>query len=195
MARRRKSKPTKGGVGGRGEKQRVRDRLSHATDDARRLGLPEIKRIEDGPLPPEESLKPERVDPSSQDSRRYPGLIGRAIRKGWATPDEKKPGLVDELIATVEDKSASAMAKIFAFNALVKGDQVQRECDQEYVRLDRVLAMWQGVIEALRNHVQDQGVLKAVVDEVLLLLPIPAHVGRGVIEGEVEKVAEGNRVC
>lgn len=169
MARKRKSRPTKGGVtSGRGEKQRVKDRLSHAQDDARRLEI-----LGNDPLPPEESLRPERVDPSSQEQLRFPRLIGVAVRRGWATPDERKPGLVDELIGVVEDPDAKPFDKIAAFGTLTRADQIQHERDQEYIRVDRVLAMWKGVLEAIRNHVQDQALVKLIVADVLRFLPAP----------------------
>lgn len=167
---RKKSKPT---GAKRNTVQSIDDRYAHAREDAQLHG-----RI---PTTPEEALKPERVDPSVQTEQRHPLLIGTAIRRGWETPDEKKPGLVDELIATVEDPDAPAMVKVFAFNALVKGDQAQNDKDQQFIRLDRVLALWRGVLEAVRTHVPDPTVLKAITDDVLRLLPVPA--GAETVEG------------
>ena len=118
MARKRKSKPTSSR---RAEKQQVRDRLAHAQDDAQRLGV--IRTL------PEEALKPARVDPSSQSEQPLPGLIGQAIRKGWATPDDRKPRLVDELTNIVQDEEAPPVVKVMAFNALRAGDKDQWERD------------------------------------------------------------------
>lgn len=81
-------------------------------------------------MSPEGALKPERVDPSSQKEQPQSRLIGQAIRKGWTTPDEKKPRLVDEMIAIVEDPEAKTFDKVAAYNALLKGDQAQYERDQ-----------------------------------------------------------------
>lgn len=159
----RKSKPTDSR---RARRQRVKDRLDHAREDARLIDLV--------PMMPEVTPKPERVDPSSQTEQKFPRLIGTAIRRGWAVPEERKPGYVDELASVLEDPNATAMAKVFAFNALVKGDESQHERDQEWVRIDRVLAMWRGVLEAIRNHVQDQGLVKLIVADVLRLLPAPS---------------------
>lgn len=163
MARKRKSKPS---GPKRTEKQRVKDRYAHSRDDAQRLGLIETT--------PEESLVPERVDPLVQTEQRFPALVGQALRHGWAVPDEKKPGLVDEMVAVVEDGEATAVAKVMAFNALAKGDQLQHERDQEYIRLDQVLEMWKGVLEAIRNHVQDQMLVKLIVADVLRFMPAPS---------------------
>jgi hypothetical protein len=165
LARKRKSKPSNSR---RGEKQRVKDRIAHAMDDAQRLDILQSNVV------PEESLKPERVDPSVQSEQRFPALVRRAINHGWATPDDKKPGLVDELVELIEDPEATPMAKIFAFNALVKGDQAQHEKDQQYIRLDRVLEMWRGVLEAIRARVQDQALVKLIVADVLRFLPAPS---------------------
>ena len=147
----------------RREQQRVKDRLAHAQDDAQQLGVIETT--------PEELLKPARVDPSVQTQQRFPGLIGTAIRRGWAVPEERKPGYVDELATVLEDPDATAMAKVFAFNALVKGDQVQHEKDQQYIRLDRVIEMWRGMLAAVRNRVTDPALVRAIVDDVLLFMP------------------------
>jgi hypothetical protein len=151
-------------------------------DDAQRLDILQSNVV------PEESLKPERVDPSVQSEQRFPALIGRAIRHGWATPDEKKPGYVDELAGVLEDPEAPAVAKVMAFNALLKGDQIQHERDQEYVRLDRVLEMWRGVLEAIRAHVQDQALVKRIVADVLRFLPAPS--AGLVLGGEVSTAGE-----
>lgn len=144
----------------------MKDRLAHAQDDAQRLNII--------PTVPEEALKPARVDPSSQSEQRLPGLVGMAIRHGWAVPDEKKPGYVDELAEVLENPEAPAVAKVMAFNALVKGDQIQHERDQEWVRIDRVMEMWRGVLEAIRNHVKDDGLVKLIVADILRLLPAPS---------------------
>lgn len=180
MARKRKSKPTKGGVQtGRGERQRIKDRLDHAQDDARHAGI-----ISNDPLPPEVSPKPERVDPSSQTERRLPLLIGRAIRRGWSVPDELKPGLVDELIVSVCDPEVSPAIKALTYGALLKGDQLQWERDQAFVRLERVIELWKGVLDAIRSNVSDPVVLKAVIADVLRLLPVASdkkeEVGGGI---------------
>lgn len=166
MARRRKPKPTESR---RAERQRIKDEYAHKQDDARRSGV-----LGDCPLPPEETLKPERVDPSSQSTQKLPHLIGYAVRRGWATPDDRKPGLVDELVAVVQDPEAKAFDKIAAFGTLARADQIQHERDQEYIRADLVRQMWRGVLEVIRSYVSDTGQLKAMVADVLKLMPAPA---------------------
>jgi hypothetical protein len=170
----KKSKPS---GAERNKVQGVKDRYAHAREDAQLTGLI--------PTTPEEALTPERVDPSSQSEQRFPTLVRRAINHGWATPDEKKPQLVDELIELIEDPEASPMAKIFAFNALVKGDQLQHEKDQQYIKLDYVLELWRGVLGAIRAHVQDQMLVKLIVADVLRLLPAPSA-GLEVVNGVCE---------
>lgn len=71
----------------------------------------------------------EVVDPSSQSEQPLPVLIGTAIRRGWATPEEKKPRLVDEMIKMVECQEVGEVQRVMAYNALVKGDQLQWERD------------------------------------------------------------------
>ena len=115
----RKSKPTSKS---RNRKQSTKSRYARAREDAQLEGII--------PMSPEGALKPERVDPSSQKEQPQSKLIGQAIRKGWATPDEKKPRLVDEMIAIVEDPEAKTFDKVAAYNALLKGDQAQFERDQ-----------------------------------------------------------------
>ena len=78
MARKRKSTPT---TKRRSAKQTAKDRYAHAREDAQLLGLI--------PTPPEEALKSERVDPSTQGAQPLPALICDAMRKGWAGPEEK----------------------------------------------------------------------------------------------------------
>lgn len=114
--RKRKSKPT---TSTRSKKQRIKDRYAHSREDAQLAGLI--------PTSPEESLKPERVDPSVQGSQPLPELIAQAIRKGWAVDDGMKPHLVDELVQIVLDNEMCAKSKIAAFNALRMGDQAQWE--------------------------------------------------------------------
>lgn len=118
MARKRKSKPTSKA---RAKVQTVKDRYSHAREDAQLAGLIQTT--------PEEALRPERVDPALQSEQPLPGLIGQAIRNGWAVPENKKPRLVDELVGIIENPEVAEVPKVMAYNALTKGDQVQFERD------------------------------------------------------------------
>jgi len=88
------------------------------------------------PVEPAGAVRDERVNPSVQGSQPLPDIAIRAIegdRKGtWRVPAEKKPGLVDEMIGLVEaggDDAPSPVVKVMAYNALVKGDQLQYERD------------------------------------------------------------------
>lgn len=128
MARKRRSKPT---GGRRRHKQRVRDRFAHAHDDAVLAGVLPMR-----PGSPEETLKPERVDPSVQGSQPLPSIAIMAIageRDGsWKVPPAKVPLLVDEMVGLVESQgedSPPAVVKVMAFNALAKGEQLQYERD------------------------------------------------------------------
>ncbi len=114
----RKSKPT---TKARSRKQNTRDRYAHAREDAQLEGLIETT--------PEEALRSERVDPSTQGEQNLTSLVRVAVRKGWQVPEEKKPVLVDEMVAVMEDEEESSLTKVFTFNALVKADHLQWERD------------------------------------------------------------------
>lgn len=75
------------------------------------------------------AVKSEVVNPSSQGEQPLPQLIGRAIRSGWATPEELKPVLVQELVGIVLDPEVKGVTKTMAYQALLKGDQQQYERD------------------------------------------------------------------
>lgn len=142
----------------------------------------DLQLSDDLPTTSEGALKPETVPGSAQEEPRFPKLIGQSIRRGWAVPDERKPGLVDELISVVEDPDAKSFDKIAAFSTLSRADQLQYEKDQQYIRLDRVLEMWRGILGAIRNHVSDPLLVKAIVADVLRFLPPPAA-GLELVEG------------
>ncbi len=114
----RKSKPTSKA---RNAKQKLKDRYAHAREDAQLAGLI--------PTTPEEALKPEVVSPSVQSEVPQPKLIGECIRNGWAVPEERKPELVDELIAILDNPVIPHKIKVAAFNALRMADQAQYERD------------------------------------------------------------------
>lgn len=75
------------------------------------------------------ALKPEAVAPQTQADAPQCGLIELAIRRGWAVPEERKPGLVDELISIIDNPELPAKVKVAAFNALRMADQSQYERD------------------------------------------------------------------
>jgi hypothetical protein len=118
LARKRKSSPTKKSRSGR---QRIKDRYAHAREDAQLAGLI--------PTTPEEALGDERVDPASQGSQPLPGLIGRAVRSGWATPEPVKVAVVDEMSSLVLAEGVEPHVKVAAARVLQQGDQAQWERD------------------------------------------------------------------
>lgn len=159
----------------RKRKEQTKERYQRAREDAQLEGVI--------PTSPEGASKPERIEPSSQSIQRFPELIGLAIRRGWAVPDEKKPGLVDEMVDVVHDMDAAAVAKVMAFKALAQGDQLQHERDQEYIKVERVVEMWRGVLLTIRNHVQDPELVKLIVGDVLKFLPVLKN---GTVSGTLE---------
>lgn len=112
----RKSKPT---TSRRHKRQETKKRYSEAREDAQLQGLI--------PTTPEGAIKPEPVSPSVQGNQPMSELIAQAIRKGWAVPENRRPELIDEMIAIVLDNELPAKAKIAAFNALRMADQTQYE--------------------------------------------------------------------
>lgn len=118
MARKRKSKPTSSK---RNQRQKANASWQKYREDKQLGGEWETR--------PEGALTAEQVDPATQKEQPLPGLIGTAIRRGWAVPEEKKPQLVDELVGVMEDPEVSPMTKVKAYNALVSGDKTQYERD------------------------------------------------------------------
>lgn len=108
------------------ERQQLAKNYSQLREKAQLAGLI--------PTLPEESLQPERVDKRQQSDQPLPELVARAIRAGWATPDDKKPELVDELVKIIEDMELPAKVKVAAFNALRMADQTQYERDHPEVK-------------------------------------------------------------
>lgn len=88
------------------------------------------------PTTPEGAVLNERVNPLLQGEQPLPQIALMAIegdRKGsWKVPAEKKPELVDEMIDLIEatgEGAPSPVVKVMAYNAVVKGDQLQYERD------------------------------------------------------------------
>lgn len=103
------------------ERQNARARYSKARETAQLLGVI--------PTAPEGAAREERVQVSQQGEQPLPQLVGEAIRRGWAVPEDRKVGLVDELVAILDDPEMSAKVKVAAFNALRQADQAQWERD------------------------------------------------------------------
>lgn len=81
------------------------------------------------PVEPSGAIRDERVDPAKQKDQPLPALVGEAVRRGWAVPEAKKPVLVDEMTAIIDDPEESNKVKVAAFNALRQADQSQWERD------------------------------------------------------------------
>lgn len=81
------------------------------------------------PTMPEGALRPETVDPAVQTEQPLPRLTERAIRKGWAVPEDRKADLVDELVRMVTDDEVSDKVRVQAFSALRQADRQQYEQD------------------------------------------------------------------
>ncbi len=105
----------------RKKKQRLRAQYSAIREEAQLAGVI--------PTTPEGAVRNEVVDPKTQSEQVFPSLVSGAIRRGWAVPEEKKPVLVDEMIAVVEDVEQSSKTRIAAFNALRLADTTQYERD------------------------------------------------------------------
>jgi hypothetical protein len=118
VARKRKPKPTSSR---RWKLQRVADRYAHAREDAQLAGLI--------PTEPEEALRDERVDPAGQSEPPLLGLVRLAVRDNWATPDEKKPVIVDKIVALVEADDTEDHTRIAAARTLLQMDRDQWERD------------------------------------------------------------------
>lgn len=99
------------------QRQNLMQRYSKLREDAQLAGLIKTE--------PAEAVKDERVKHDD------PKLIERAIRSGWAVPEEVKPELVAEMTAIVTDDSeeSSDKTKVAAFRALLAADQAQHERD------------------------------------------------------------------
>ena len=91
------------------------------------------------PVEPVGAIRDERVNPLTQaPNPAMPELVVEAARRGWATPEEKKPQIVDQLIsiATGDEieigpegitSGPSAKTKVAAAKALAELDQIEYE--------------------------------------------------------------------
>ena len=114
----RKAKPT---GKRRNRKQKVKETYAKAREDAQ---LADVI-----PTTPEGAVRDERVDPRTQTTPPMPGLVALAVRGGWATPEDKKQAMVDELVGIVNNPEMPAKVKVAAFSALRMADQHQWERD------------------------------------------------------------------
>ncbi len=114
----RKPKPTKPATN---RKNKVKARYAKAREEAQ---LAEVI-----PTTPDGAVRDERVPLSAQSGPPLTGIIIQAIRNGWATSDEIKPQLVEEMVKIVLDPYMRVKDKTAAFNALRMADQTQWERD------------------------------------------------------------------
>lgn len=119
MVRKRKSKPTSKR---RAERQSVTRRLTHALDDAQRLGLvPTVPEVVPG--------LDKAVDPKSQEEQKIPSLDRQAIKKGWSVPEDKKPLVIQRLLEPFDDAEADGWLLKENAKVLISADQRQWERD------------------------------------------------------------------
>lgn len=200
--RKRKSKPTNKR---RNERQEIKRKYSHSREDAQLLGII--------PTTPEGAIKSEVVDPATQEDLPDPVLIKRAIRAGWAVPEDRKIGLVDELVAIVDNPDMPAKVKIAAFNALRMADETQFERD--HPELARTMRGGNdnkttiiGTVNNVQNNIDAAAVIREMVDagQLGLIEELPASAqslppGDGghqrevdtcpPLEGDEQRISEG----
>src|SRR5437879_5801776 len=85
-------------------KQKLRVRYTRDREDRQLAGLE--------PVVPAGSVKPERVDPSTQSHQQLPELIRQALREGWDVPDSAKQRCVAELLSGVLDPDTKPRERI-----------------------------------------------------------------------------------
>ena len=173
----RKSKPTKPT---RSRRQTVRERYAAAREEAQLAGVI--------PTTPEGAVRDEVVPSSVQTTPPMPGLVALAVRSGWSTPEEKKSGMVDELIAIVNNPELPAKVKVAAFNALRMADQSQWERDHP----DEV-AKAKGSAAQVSIHIQAASTIREMIERgeirsvgAMLLPPQPSTSGDSGQQCEVE---------
>lgn len=91
------------------------------------------------PTTPEGAVRDERVDPSTQSGTPpLPSFVLRAAQQGWATPDEKKPLIVSELVNIATGGASeigpdgistgpSPKTQVYAAKVLAELDQIEYE--------------------------------------------------------------------
>lgn len=104
----------------RNRRQKIRERLAKAREDAQLVGLVETV--------PAGAVRDERVNPTVQSEQQFPQLIETAIKRGWATPENKKPEIIDGLISEFETTDDPHLKNVIA-KTLLTGDKHQWERD------------------------------------------------------------------
>lgn len=137
------------------------------------------------PVEPSGAKRSERVDPATQSEQKLPELIPQAIRKGWAVPEEKKPALVDEMVAIVDDREESNKVKVAAFNALRMADRSQWE-QENPVEAGKAKGGASTVAVSIQSNMLAVQVLREAMER---------DEGRGntLLPAPTESVAPGNR--
>ncbi len=102
-------------------RQRLFKRFVKAREEAQLIGLI--------PTEPAGAVRNERVDPATQESQPLPRLDMQAIRRGWATPEEKKPVIVDALIQLITNVNIDPRVLVQAARTLNQADKDQWERD------------------------------------------------------------------
>lgn len=126
----------------RRQRQRKYKRYMELRDELQTLGVI--------PVEPSGARKSEAVDPATQGEQAMPNLVAQAVRNGWAVPEHKKPDIVDEMLAVIDNPQETNKVKVAAFNALRMADKDQYERDHpEEAAKGKV-----GVKVAVVNNVQ-----------------------------------------
>lgn len=116
--------------------RRARRKAKHDARRRQQLDRENAQLAGDVPTLPAGALRPEAVDPRAQadgGASQLPKLIQQAVRQGWATPEVRKPDLVDELMRMLGDPDVPDKVKVAAFNALRMADAAQYERDHPEV--------------------------------------------------------------
>jgi hypothetical protein len=138
----------------RKDRQRKRERYQKLREDLQLSG--------DIPVVPEGAIRDERVPTSGQGEQHLPQLVGRAVRKGWAVPEERKPGLIDELMTIIDNPEVPEKVKVAAFQALRAADKDQYERDNPGAV--KKLAIGPPVNVSLQMNIQAAAVIKGMVE-------------------------------
>lgn len=149
--RKRKPKPTSKA---KNRKKKIKKRYSAAREEAQLAGVI--------PTTPDGAVHEERVPSSAQSVQPLPELVVRAICQGWATHDDKKSELVEEMVAIVLNQDMPAKAKIAAFNALRMADQMQFERD--HPEEANKIKGGSSVTVNLQNNIQAAALLRGMME-------------------------------
>lgn len=114
-------KPKRSGKQQRKDRQHLKEKYAKTRENAQLAGII--------PTVPEGAVRPEVVNPATQEEQDMTHLDRAAINLGWAVPEDKKQQIVDRLTQKALDAESSAKEVAMCANALLKADQMQYERD------------------------------------------------------------------